>query len=423
MVFSDVSVSLTKTISTVAVVTFSAEGGSGDGWVRFGRDGDTTGLEVAADPQEDGSWRAVLVGVPPETAAWLQVGRGGTLDSTVHTYTTGAAPDWLTTTLTGTPTATGFVLTSALGAGGSSSAVILTPAGEPVWWKTLPADIRGILTRVRMDPDQRSVWFNAFSIEPVSANRDTGNLIRVSLDGESLDIFDAHKTTHHDFFIREDGTFVLPRLDDRQYGGKTVRGDALVEIDLETGAETVLWSSWDDLTPSTQGHPDGWWTMLNHVIWDEATDDYVFSMKNISTVARLDRATGELEWVLGGSNATLSADMLPIEQHGLDIGSDGDTYVFDNQGSGSFSRVIRYEVDTAAKTAEAVWSYEGDVTAFVMGDVQELPSGNVWIHWSTARRLEEVSPAGEVVARIDLPDLNGVGYITWADQIGPAPAR
>ena len=74
LVASEVTVTMSSTIGAVAQVSFTAEG-EGSGVVVFGEEGGEASYQVAATAQDDGSWRAVLVGVPADATGWLQVGR------------------------------------------------------------------------------------------------------------------------------------------------------------------------------------------------------------------------------------------------------------------------------------------------------------------------------------------------------------
>ena len=137
VVASDVSITMSSTIGTVAQVSFTAEG-EGNGVVVFGEEGAAASYRVAATAQDDGSWHAVLVGVPADASGWLQVGLGEQLDETIHTYQTGSAPEWLQTEFTGTGEVEGFYALAVMGE--ARGAVIVTTEGRPVWWWTAPLE-------------------------------------------------------------------------------------------------------------------------------------------------------------------------------------------------------------------------------------------------------------------------------------------
>ncbi len=416
--FSEVTVTLSETIDTVAVVTFAAEG-EGEGSVVFGEQGASASYMVSATRQEDGLWRAVLVGVPASSTGWLQVGLGGQLDATVHTYTTGAAPDWLETTLTGTASVEGFYALAVMGE--ARAAVIVTADGRPVWWWGAPADASPILSRVQLSPDHGTVWLNAFNIEQYGASNDGGMLIGVALDGSSEEVVSL-PTSHHDFLIRPDGVFALPMLDDREVEGRMVRGDSIVEIDAE-GAQRVVWSSWDDIPYTGQpATPPDWWTMLNHLQWVPGSDDYVASLKNMTTLIRADGKTGQTEWILSedDSFATMIPDDGFHHQHGFHVPDDDSLLLFDNDGADGHSRVIRMALQPDEGRAETVAIYDGDVSSLIMGDVVELSDGTLLVCYSTEARLDTMSADGVVTSQLDFPRLVNVGYITHLPAIGLA---
>ena len=410
--FQDVSHEMSKDIGAVAIVTFSAAG-SGAGVVRFGPEGDA-GQVVAASDLGGGRWRAVLVGVPAGAAGWYTVGLGDTFDATRHTYTAGPAPGWVTAEHEGTAQNEGFLVLAFTGE--TRGAAIFTTDGEPVWWWASDGEL---LIRAALSPARDAVWFNRFTIEPAASDRDQGAIVKVALDGSSEEILSLPKS-HHDFVVRDDGALVLPVLEDREIDGTIVRGDTLVEI-APDGSERTIWSAWDALPYGGEsGFPEGWWTMLNHIQHAAADDDYVFSLKNISSLARVDGGSGATEWVIGGTHETLVPDVRFSKQHGLHVVDSRHLWVFDNDGGPDFSRVLQFELDPDAGTATVVESYSDELTSFVMGDVLQHDDGNVTIAWSTACTIDEVSD-GVRVSRLTFPEANTVGYITFAEQIGPSP--
>jgi hypothetical protein len=119
------------------------------------------------------------------------------------------------------------------------------------------------------------------------------------------------------------------------------------------------------------------------------------SFRNISTVARIDRATGKFVWKLGPE--------LLAQQHDPSLLPDGNVLIFNNgtrrqRNPLVFSSVI--EVDPAS--GRIVWEYR-DATAIqsffssYISGAQRLPNGNTLICEGLTGRIFEVTPQAEVV--------------------------
>jgi hypothetical protein len=118
------------------------------------------------------------------------------------------------------------------------------------------------------------------------------------------------------------------------------------------------------------------------------------SFRNISTIIRIRRQTGEIVWKLGAP---------PLAgQHAPTLLANGNILIFDNgphrlDNTFPFSRVI--EVNPANN--ETVWMYrEQNPYNFFsprISNAQRLPNGNTLINEGFFGRFFEVTPAGEVV--------------------------
>jgi len=191
----------------------------------------------------------------------------------------------------------------------------------------------------------------------------------------------------------------IPGTDDK---GR-IYADYLVE--MTTSGETVWeWRSWEHLDPAT--HPitqpsdlRSEWTHGNAI--EELPDgNILLSMRDISTIVRIDRQSGTIDWELGPP---------PLSgAHAVNRLSNGNLLIFDNgpyrvdqaviaPNPAPFSRVI--EVDPATK--KIVWQYqEARPWAFfsaLISNAQRLPNGNTLINEGLYGRFFEVTPEGDVV--------------------------
>ena len=183
--------------------------------------------------------------------------------------------------------------------------------------------------------------------------------------------------------------------------GTEVKGkiwaDYLVEL-TKDGDKVWEWRSWDHLDPSEYPIPliqntRSEWTHGNSVV-ELADGNLLVSFRNISTVIKIDRRSGDIVWKLGAP--PLSGQHAPVPL------PNGNILIFDNgptrlDQTFPFSRVI--EINPA--TNEIVWKYQdANAQGFYsdrISNAQRLPSGNTLINEGMFGRFFEVTPNGEVV--------------------------
>lgn len=197
-----------------------------------------------------------------------------------------------------------------------------------------------------------------------------------------------------------------------------VMGDQIVEFQRD-GQVISRWSSFAHLDPFRIGHTafSGFWaergfpsvavdwTHGNGLAYEPRDDTWILGMRGQSAIAKVDRTSGEIRWILGdpsGFSGELSAHLLRPEgdvswfylEHGPVVTPSGSLLVFDNGLFGAVpfgatmppsavhSRVVEYMIDEYAMSVRQVWdSAEGgpdSVLSYAMGDVDWLPTkGNV----------------------------------------------
>lgn len=173
--------------------------------------------------------------------------------------------------------------------------------------------------------------------------------------------------------------------------------DYLVEL-TKDGRKVWEWRAWEHLDPAKDvitGIQDSRseWTHGNAVI--ELPDgDLLVSFRNISTIIRIRRQSGEIVWKLGAP---------PLAgQHAPTPLANGNLLIFDNgphrlDHTFPYSRVI--EVNPA--TNEIAWKYqEANLYNFYsprISNAQRLPNGNTLINEGFFGRFFEVTSEGETV--------------------------
>ena len=176
-----------------------------------------------------------------------------------------------------------------------------------------------------------------------------------------------------------------------------ISADYLVEL-TKDGRKVWEWRAWEHLDPAkdvitaVQDNRSEW--THGNAITELSDGDLLVSFRNISTIIRIRRQTGEIVWKLGAP---------PLAgQHAPTLLANGNILIFDNgphrlDNTFPFSRVI--EVNPANN--ETVWMYrEQNPYNFFsprISNAQRLPNGNTLINEGFFGRFFEVTPAGEVV--------------------------
>lgn len=148
--------------------------------------------------------------------------------------------------------------------------------------------------------------------------------------------------------------------------------------------------------------------------------NYLFSNRNLSTITKVDRKTGNIIWKLGGKenqftfigeNASNSPNYFSFQHH-VRRNLNGNITLFDNglQHNPQYSRGVEYKIDEVNKTAEMLWEFRQtpDVFAKNVGSVQTLPNGNKIIGWGEASTKSgpittELNPENTIVCQLSLP--------------------
>jgi hypothetical protein len=183
---------------------------------------------------------------------------------------------------------------------------------------------------------------------------------------------------------------------------------------------------------------------------DEAAGFVYYNCRYLG-LFKIDRASGDILWRLGGSydktsigagDFTYSPESGRFsDDHEPEIHDDGTLLLYDNGGfsgvgatnTNYHSRVLEYQVDQTAKTAKVTWEFPGtfSVDAWYKnswyspywGDADRLANGNILItaaikSASASTRILEVTRAGKVVWEITMPVNNGSFQ---ADRLSPPP--
>lgn len=165
--------------------------------------------------------------------------------------------------------------------------------------------------------------------------------------------------------------------------------------------------------------------------------DYLISARHLDAVFRVDRTTGDVEWILGSLPADpgdpdyianaggaprlniIGDDVLggPLRTHDARIDGNRVTMHDNRSGSGTPSRFVEYEIDTSNAdptmwTATFVRQIDSpdNATSGALGSARVADDGSVLMGWGTLQPMfVEYGPDGEELMRIEMP-FNFVAY-------------
>jgi hypothetical protein len=427
----EATIAISDAIPTVVTVSWAV---SGDdvvgGYVQFGRTRDY-GRSTLATLDDEGTARAVLLGLEEDTEIHLRVVEVVDAESLLgpdEVVTTGSLPSDLPSLELSLDSAIathgGYLVTSVLAQ--PAAAVIVNADGRYVWAHRPPTDWDSLFIN-RVFP---SVTGEAFLYHAATSAMSGGfdgesarAIVRVGLDGAGGEVMEI-PDVHHDFVERPEGTLAVIKRDRRMTEGELVEGDQLVEV-APDGSETVIWTVWDHIEydPDEVTVDDGsGWVHANAVDHDPDQEAYYLSLRNLNSILKIDRATGDVLWTLGGLRSDFTLDggtRLFEQQHQFEVLGDR-VLVFDNGTVEQFnSRVVEYRLDEATGTVELLWEHRDDPPLYnlALGDVSRLPQDHTLITWSSQGQVDEVTRAGDVVWRLRADMGAGLGYTTWLDSL------
>lgn len=223
----------------------------------------------------------------------------------------------------------------------------------------------------------------------------------IDVEGNILSSYDL-PTYHHEATMLSNGNVAVLVDEFGEYNGKSLKGDRIEEYDT-AGNLVWTWSSFDHLDTSrfpgalSEREVNGAleWTHSN-AIHEQDDGSLLLSVRSQSWVVNIDHNSGDINWILGSAEGTVKSSLqdkfLALEagswmsaQHAPMKNANGDYLIYDNRneadlaGSTHNSRAVTYKINTVAMTASQVWESIVDKYTQSLGDVDELPNGNVLI--------------------------------------------
>jgi hypothetical protein len=304
---------------------------------------------------------------------------------------------------------------------GEDGAQILSPSGHVVYWRPMPSG--QTVADVRVQPYRGrpalTFWQGFTSIgqgrgEGLVLDSAYRVLKRVRAgNGYAMDL--------HEFRLTPLGTALVVayqavRYDLSSVGGPTnghVVDGVVQEIDLATGLVLFEWHSLGNV-----GLDESDWRRRGPSPWDyfhansvsrDGDDGIVVSARHTSSVYRVTRATGAIDWRLGGreSDFTLRPGASFARQHDAEAQVDGTLRLFDNseRRGRRRSRVITLRLDRSARRATLIRTADRRDRLFAgtQGNADVLASGSTFVDWGSRGGVSEIDPSNRLVFDASLP--------------------
>jgi hypothetical protein len=307
---------------------------------------------------------------------------------------------------------------------GQNGPMVLDQHGRLVWFHPIGGNQLALDVRAQSYQGQPVLtWWQGFNA------RGLGNGVGVIYDRSYRQIAVVHagnglQADPHEFLLTPRGTALIaaenPVVQDlsKVHGARraVVYDSVVQEVDVQTGLVLFEWHSLDHVgveeshtrPPRVDGHLYDYFHINS--IAQLSTGDLVISGRNTWGVYKLDRATGAVDWRLGGTRSSFRAGPGASFswQHDARVTRDGTITLYDDgptAGTGNQSRGIGLRLDTHRRTVRLVHDYRHTpkLLSNSQGDLQTLPNGNALIGWGSQPFLTEFAPHGQTLFDAHFP--------------------
>jgi outer membrane protein assembly factor BamB len=316
----------------------------------------------------------------------------------------------------------GLLMLAPYGAKGKQAGpLILDANGDLIWQQPLVQPLVGTDLRVQVYKGRPALtWFEG----RVEHGHGVGSYVIADADYTPLARVTAGNGHHgdlHEFLLTDRGTALLTTYrivtrDLRSVGGPAsgkIQDAMFQEIDLATGNVLLEWHSLDHiaLEESFYSLRNNWdYVHLNSIAVDR-DENLIVSSRNTHTLFKIDRATGEVIWRLGGkrSDFGLTREATFAWQHDARRQPDGTITLFDN--GYHLSRGIVLSVDDTHRrvSLKRAYTHPAHFWSASQGNVQVMENGNVLVGWGAEPYISEFTADGALVFDGRL----GTNYFTY----------
>ena len=327
---------------------------------------------------------------------------------------------------------------------------ILSPSGQVLWFKAVPAGEEAADFRVQAYHGQPVLtWWQGTGLGGLSEGTDYIYNDHYQQIAE-VNAGNGYSADGHEFLITPWNTalilsYTTATADLTSIGGpsdQTVIDGIVQEIDIKTGKVLFQWNSADHVPYSESEQPlpasasTPWdWFHINAV--KVASDGSILiDARDTWTAYDVSLRTGTINWQLGGKDSTFTEAAAPGQvldnaseifawQHDpQQVGPDTYTF-FDNESAGtpelSTSREVTVRLNFRTKVATLVSSIdqpEGLVAAS-QGNAQTTRTGDVVVGWGALPYFSTFSSSGTLLFNAEFP----AGVNTYRAYQFPWPAR
>jgi hypothetical protein len=325
----------------------------------------------------------------------------------------------------------------------ANGAEILDPNGNVVWFHQVPAGEEATDFRTQTYDGQTVLTFwqgignggHASGVDYIY-NDHYEQIAEIKAgNGQSADA--------HEFEITPQGTALIPAYYEKTVDLSSIGGPAeqkildevVQEIDIKTGKVLFEWDAADHVPYSQSEQPlpasptTAWdWFHMN-AIKPDGHGGLLIDARDTWTFYDVDRATGDIEWQLGGKASSFqqlaapgqslnNADDLFAWQHDPEIVGPNEYTIFDDESAGvantgieavedlGHSRVERIKVDPWAKTATLVqtWNQPEGLVASSQGNAQTTAADNLAVSWGNLPYFSEFDQQGDLLFNAEFPE-------------------
>lgn len=268
---------------------------------------------------------------------------------------------------------------------GASWGVVLDRHGRVLWYRqSVPVGSDGL--DFQQQPSGRFTLYQ---------DKYTG-FEELSADGRVVGTWVSPSATHgtngHELFFSHEGERLISGYIDAAAGEVHT-----VDILGRDGEAVFHFATDPDPTHSATFDPNAAVFTPDHQV--------LLSMRNVSSVWLVDRATAKVRWRLGGDRSDFTFVDDPLGgfsfQHYARMLPDGQVLMFDNgnERENPYSRAVQYRLDPKAGTATMTWQYAHPSKLYSVGggSAHRKADGNTVIAWAMQSLISEVDPGGELL--------------------------
>lgn len=316
---------------------------------------------------------------------------------------------------------------------GQTGALIMDEAGNPVWFKTDSVETQNRNFRVQIYHGHPvlTTWHGTISgTESANPILPTGD----PLPGAVFQIFNQHyqviQTVEaqngytadvHEFVITKRNTALFTAVkqvptDLSVYGGPVdgyIDNFAIQEVNLATGELIYEWDVLAHIDPADSMVPvesaaeiNGIWDCFHVNSVEEASNQtLLISMRNMSAIYHIDKATGNIIWQLGGKQSDFKFDQGAefSWQHHARFRSDNRISLFDNAccatpnttpRDASHGLILQLDLEDMTAKVDRTYYHDPLLHASHQGNMQKLPNSNQLIGWGQEPYVSEFKHVG-----------------------------